>query len=293
MERWLVTGANGFLGSRIARFYQGKYEIIQAHHGNLDITDEAAVKEFVRAAAPQLVIHCAAISNTGACQENPALSEAVNVRGTVNLARACKEAGSRMIFMSSDQVYAGNRTMEPGKEENTPEPVNVYGLHKRQAEDEVMTVLPEAVCLRLPWMYDFPWRGLKSSGGLLGNILRALIQNCLLTLPVHDYRGITWAMEVVRHVEAAGTLPGGIYNFGSSNAYSTYETARAVVEMIAAGEDRNGILIPDEERFAGQPRNLRMDTEKVRRFGIEFLDTIEGFRRCFEESPEYMAGMIR
>lgn len=40
MERWLVTGANGFLGSRIMKFYQEKYEITGAHHGNLDITDE-------------------------------------------------------------------------------------------------------------------------------------------------------------------------------------------------------------------------------------------------------------
>jgi len=55
MERWLVTGANGFLGSRIMKFYQGKYEITGAHHENLDITDEAAAAEFVRAAAPQLV----------------------------------------------------------------------------------------------------------------------------------------------------------------------------------------------------------------------------------------------
>lgn len=101
MERWLVTGANGFLGSRLMKFYQEKYEITGAHHGNLDITDEAAAAEFVRAAAPQLVIHCAAISNTGTCQENPGLSEAVNVNGAVNLARACRETGSRLIFMSS------------------------------------------------------------------------------------------------------------------------------------------------------------------------------------------------
>ena len=148
MERWLVTGANGFLGSRIMKFYQGKYEITGAHHGNLDVTDEAAAAEFVRAAAPQLVIHCAAISNTGTCQENPGLSEAVNVNGAVNLARACRETGSRLIFMSSDQIYAGNRTMVPAKEENTPELVNVYGLHKRQSEEKIMAILPDSVCQR-------------------------------------------------------------------------------------------------------------------------------------------------
>ena len=215
------------------------------------------------------------------------------MNGAVNLARACRETGSRLIFMSSDQIYAGNRTMVPAKEENTPELVNVYGLHKRQAEEEIMAILPDSVCLRLPWMYDFPWRGLKSNSNLLGNLLKALIQNRPLTLPVHDYRGITWAMEVVKNIEAAGTLPAGIYNFGSGGTLSTYETARAVLVMVADGEDRSGLLIPDQERFAEQPRNLLMDTEKIRGCGIEFSDTVEGFRRCFEESPEYMTGMIR
>ena len=293
MERWMVTGANGFLGSRITEYYQDKYEITGANHGNLDITDEGAVTSFVKKARPRLVIHCAAISNTGTCQENPGLSEAVNVKGAVNLARACRETGSCLIFMSSDQIYAGNRTMEPGKEENTPEPVNVYGLHKRQAEDEIMAILPEAVCLRLPWMYDFPWRGLKSNSNLLGNLLKSLIHNRPLTLPVYDYRGITWAMEVVKHVEAAGALPGGVYNFGGGNTLSTYETAGKVLAMVTEGEDRSGLLIPDRERYAGQPRNLLMDTEKIRGFGIIFTDTVEGFQRCFEESPEYMLGLIR
>ena len=61
--------------------------------------------------------------------------------------------------------------------------------------------------------------------------------------------------------------------------------------MVADGEDRSGLLIPDQERFAEQPRNLLMDTEKIRGGGIEFSDTVEGFRRCFEESPEDMTGM--
>ena len=73
MERWMVTGANGFLGSRITEYYQDKYEITGANHGNLDITDEGAVTSFVKKARPRLVIHCAAISNTGTCQSGQSM----------------------------------------------------------------------------------------------------------------------------------------------------------------------------------------------------------------------------
>lgn len=61
MERWMVTGANGFLGSRITEYYQDKYEITGANHGNLDITDEGAVTSFVKKARPRLVIHLSLI----------------------------------------------------------------------------------------------------------------------------------------------------------------------------------------------------------------------------------------
>lgn len=292
-QRWLITGTGGFLGARLAAYYGEKHEIVGVGRKDLDITDEAAVLAFVEAVRPDAVIHCAAISNTGTCQKDPEQSEMVNVRGTVNLAKACRRADSRLIFMSSDQVYAGNLKQEPGKEDETPEPVNVYGKHKKQAEEEAMAVLPDTVCLRLPWMYDFPVRGLKSSGGLLGILTKALIQNLPVSLPIHDYRGITWGMEVVMRMEQAAFLPAGVYNFGGENSLSTYETARAVLPLLLDGRERDGLLIPDTERFAGQPRNLRMNTEKLKNCGIEFPDAVESFCRCFAECPEYMTGMIR
>lgn len=293
MQRWMITGASGFLGSRLVAYYEKNHEIIEVGHENLDIADEEAVRAFVEEARPEAVIHCAAISSTGVCQNDPKRSEMVNVNGTVNLAKACRRAGSRLIFMSSDQVYAGNLSPEPGREDETPEPVNVYGKHKKRAEEEAMAILPGTVCLRLPWMYDFPVRGMRSSGGLLGILLKALVKNQPVRLPSHDYRGITWAMEVVERMEAAVRLPGGIYNFGGDNPLSTYETAEAVLPLLLEGAKREGILEPDTERFADQPRNLRMDGEKLRSFGIEFPDAVEGFQRCFEKNPEYLASMLR
>ena len=292
MAKWLITGPEGFLGSRLADYYKEKYEVAGAGHKDLDITDADSVLRYMESIRPAVVIHCAAISSTGLCQEEPELSERVNYRGTVNLAAACAKTGSRLVFMSSDQIYAGNTTGKPNREEEEYV-VNVYGRHKRQAELEALSILPETVCLRLPWMYDFPIRGKKSGSGLLNNLLKALVRNEPVKLPVHDYRGITWAYEVIEKVEAAAGLPGGVYNFGSGNERSTYETAVIFLHTLLGNQDRDGLLIPDEERFADRERNLTMDTGKIAAHKICFPDTAEGFNRCLRKNPEYVEAMIQ
>ena len=82
-RRLLITGAGGFLGSRICEYFSGRdgYEAVGVTHRELDIEDFVAVSAFVKAIRPDYVLHCAAISNTGACERNPVLSEKVNVRG--------------------------------------------------------------------------------------------------------------------------------------------------------------------------------------------------------------------
>ena len=165
-KKIMITGAEGFLGGRIAAYYEGRYEIIRAGHGDLDITDEGSVAEYLNGKNPDVVIHCAAVSNTRTCEENPGLSEAVNLKGPVNMAKGCKENGSRLLFMSSDQIYAEAAWKEPIRKRMKSLLSNVYGTHKKQAEYEILQILPHGICLRLSWMYDFPVRGLKSSSNL-------------------------------------------------------------------------------------------------------------------------------
>jgi dTDP-4-dehydrorhamnose reductase len=291
-KKIMVTGSDGFLGGRIAAYYEMDYDVIRVSHGDLDITDEEAVGEFIKDKSPDVVIHCAAISNTRVCEENPALSEVVNRRGSVNMAKACRENGSRLLFMSSDQIYGGSRQKGPNKETDEIPLINVYGTHKKQAEDEILEILPDGICLRLSWMYDFPVRGLKSSANLLVNLLRAMVQNHPIKLSVSDYRSITWVQEVVKNIEPAMSLPGGIYNFGSESTLSVYEIGSRVFQMLDKSGNRGNFVIPDETGAGNNPRNLTMDMGKLKAHGIGFSETVEGFSKCLDASPEYVHPLI-
>lgn len=281
-KRILITGAGGFLGSRLFEYFKDRegVEAIGVTHRELDIVDSLAVSAFIKAIQPNVVLHCAAISNTGHCEENPKLSDTVNVRGTANVAKACRENGSRMVFMSSDQIYTGTDSLEPNREGEEHRPQNVYGKDKKRAENAMLTCMKDGIALRLSWMYDYPTENRVGSSNLLANILKAAKEGASLSFPVNDYRGITYVWEVVKNMEKAMELPGGIYNFGSENRMNAYDTA---VMFAGAAAGNGGLIKKDMERFAASPRNLAMNTEKIKKQGILFSDTAEGLKLCLEE----------
>lgn len=272
----LLTGGSGFLGRRAAACFEKLgFQVLSPSHRELDMTDGAAVRSWFRENKPEAVLHTAAISDTGLCQRNPEWTETVNVAGSVNLAHCCRAFGGRLVLCSSDQVYSGSLLPGPHREEEPVSPNNVYGNQKLRAEQRCLEILPETVCLRLSWMYStvrFP--------GEHGHFLTALKAALAdpqqpLTWPVHDRRGITDVDAVVKNLPSALELPGGVYNFGSENNANPYETVKEILTALSMTEAL-ARLVPNEEAFAESPRDISMDTAKIRKAGIFFPTTREG-----------------
>ncbi len=215
------------------------------------------------------------MSNTGYCEQHPEESHRVNVQGTVRIAKACKLTGAKLIFMSSDQVYNGTPLLGPLKEDDALQPVNIYGLHKLEAEQRAQRNLPESVGLRLTWMYDVPESSMKLNSNLLVNLQKALDEGSVLRVATHEYRGVTNVWEVVWNMEKTFSLPGGIYNFGSGNSLDSYTLHLKAANLMGL-KDSSTWILPDEERFREQARNLTMDCSRIGTYGIHFSNSIEG-----------------
>lgn len=275
MKKILITGSSGFLGSRLALHLKDTYELFLPTHGELNVSREEAVRTYLEECQPDLVIHCAALSNTSYCEQHRDKSHRVNVQGTVRVAKACKLTGAKLVFMSSDQVYNGTPMLGPLKEEEVLQPVNIYGQHKLECEQRTQWNLPDSVGLRLTWLYDLPGSRLKQNSNILVNLQKAYNEGNTIEVATHEYRGVTYVWDVVRNIEKAFSLPGGIYNFGSENSLNSHALHLKAAELMGLKQFSEWIL-PDEDRFREEPRNLTMDGTLIRQHGIRFLDSIEG-----------------
>lgn len=274
-KRLLVTGASGFLGSRIVSFYgkqvQYRYDVYAPTHKEMEITERESVAQAFCRFRPDYVAHCAAVSDVGACEKEPERSWKINVGGSRNIAEVSARYHAKCLIASSDQVYFGSHKKEPHREDEALHPQNVYGREKLGAEEQCLDVNPECVLLRLSWMYDVRTVREKEHGDFFRTL--ALKRKAMepLEYPVYDRRGITDVNEVVGNLEKAFALKGGVYNFGSPNDRNTYETVRALFEAL---EWDTAWLVKNEESFAGEPRNLSMDLNKIQEHGIFFRLTV-------------------
>ena len=281
MSKVIITGAQGFLGVRLASYLQEKYEVKACSHSDLDITDVQRVLEVLQGFQPNFVIHCAAISDTGYAQQHPEESAKINVEGTVNVAKACAAVGAKLIYMSSDQVYNGTAMLGGLSEFSPLAPVSVYGQHKLAAEDGVRAITGDAVGLRLSWMYDVLGSPYKLNRNILVNLQHAAETNQSISVATREYRGITNVWDVVRRIELCFELPGGVYNFGSENPYNSYETFLEIARMMDMDNLEN-LILKDTERFPEHPRNLSMDLAKLRIHGFDFPETLEGVKLALQ-----------
>ncbi|MBT9776286.1 sugar nucleotide-binding protein [Clostridium sp. MCC353] len=275
----LITGGNGFLGSRLIRRYEKCFRLYAPGRGRMDITDEEQVMREFHTFGPQAVIHCGAVSDTKACEVDRERSFQINVKGSGNIAQACRSVGAKLIFCSSDQVYSDCEEQYPHGEAKELVPTRTYARQKLEAERICAEINPDTVSLRLSWMYDRNTDLAREHGNLAASLLQHLAAGEKPSYPVFDYRSITNVWEVVDNLECALRLPAGVYNFGSENDKSTYEVASAMARALGAPE---GAVLKDHESFAKRPRNLRMDISKIQGYGIRFLTTTDGIEAAFK-----------
>lgn len=280
MQRILVTGASGFLGSRIVAHYQGKYDVYAPRHAELDITDAEMVAAKVEDLKPHIIIHCAAISDVGRCEKEPDKSWQINVDGSINIARASAAVGAKCLICSSDQVYFGEPVVMIHNETEKLEPINLYGKEKLRAEEECLRVNSQCIMLRLSWMYDISTLNKAEHGDFVRTLLAKMQAKEMLSYPLHDIRGITPVSEVIKNLEKAFSLEGGIYNFGCSNDMNTYET---VLKLFSGMGWDISCVKKNEAAFSENPRNISMSQHKINNCGIEFPSTLEGLLRSLEK----------
>ena len=150
----LITGGKGMLG-RTLQAELKDHELVVADLPEYDITKDEEFAAQVLAESPDAIIHCAAMTKVDDCETNRELAFKLNEEGSRNVALAAKMCGARLIAISTDYVFSGEPPREPWawSETDIPRPRTVYGMSKFAGEQMIQMLYPDAVILRIAWLY--------------------------------------------------------------------------------------------------------------------------------------------
>jgi len=224
-RRVLITGANGqFAKELVAHPGSANYEITALDRYGLDIGDRNAVHSTIDALAPDLVINTAAYTAVDQAESERELAFMVNGEGPANISEALAGSDSRLIHISTDFIFDGNKT-EPYKIDDTASPINVYGQSKLVGEQAVQRLLPErAIIVRSSWIYS------RYGKNFVGTMLRLMQLKDSLSV-VSDQTGApTWARNLAAATWklAGSSEKNGVYHYSDNGTASWFDFAQAI-----------------------------------------------------------------
>lgn len=231
MTKVLVTGAKGMLGQDLCPVLEDNgYEVFETDVDILDITDPECTEKVFSEQKPDIVIHCAGYTNVDKAEEDYETAKIVNVVGTENIAKACKKHNAIMVYISTDYVFDGNGNT-PYQPNNTTNPINKYGLTKRDGETAVTNNLEKYYICRTSWLYGHHGKNFVETMLSLASKPELKVVDDQVGCP-------TWTVDLSNAiVEVLQTKPYGIYHTCGGGSTSWYGFAKEIFKL--AGLDVN------------------------------------------------------
>jgi dTDP-4-dehydrorhamnose reductase len=281
-----VVGARGMLGRDVVRELDALGLAHVDSDLDCDIADAAAVERFAQAQPLDWILNCAAYTAVDAAEDNEAAAEAVNARGSQNLARLATQRGARLIHVSTDYVFDGEAS-SPYAEDGTPAPRGAYGRSKLHGERLLAEACAQHFVVRTAWLY-----GLHGKN-FVATMLRLMNEREVVSV-VDDQRGTpTYTRDLAAALCRFVTTDAqayGIYHYTNDGEATWFEFARAVLEL---GRTR-GLVVKDCElrpittaeypTRAIRPRYSVLSKAKLRRaLGLDIPTWEDALARYFDE----------
>ncbi|MFZ4893227.1 dTDP-4-dehydrorhamnose reductase [Plantibacter sp. Mn2098] len=228
---YLITGASGMLGHDLQDALAGR-EVTALGRAALDVTDLDAVRAAV--AGHTVVINAAAYTKVDDAESHEDDAHAVNALGAENLAIAAREAGARLVQVSTDYVFNGSATT-PYQENDPLDPISAYGRTKADGERAVRAEHPDgSYIVRTAWLYG-------QHGPNFAATMAKLARNDVSPAVVTDQVGQpTWTVDLARQIVALldANAPAGIYHGTNAGIATWFDFAQAVFAAVDVDPER-------------------------------------------------------
>lgn len=260
--RTIITGVTGQLGQAIKHVLEAQdFDVLDVPR--YDVRDHSVVQK-ISDLYPELVVHCAAMTNVDGCAKDPDAAFSVNAFGTQNVAHACLRCNAEMVYISTNEVFNG-RSDRPYREDDQPNPINPYGSSKRSGEQMAAHYLKNGLyVVRTAWVYG---------GGHMfpEKILAAADKLGELRVVTDEVSNPTYTLDLAAAVaQLVQTRAYGIYHFTNAGYCSRYEYAQEVLRL--GGRDDvpiHPITLADYSRPSVVPPFAPLANIKGAALGIE------------------------
>lgn len=272
-SRILITGVVSLLGKYLWLNLKNQHHVILTSRNSptdntfensevhlLDITNKNAVKQVIEKTKPDIIIHLASLSNIDYCESHNEEACQVNVEGTRNV---CDTSPPHLIFISSSMVFHGNNA--PYKETDEPNPVNVYGKTKTEAEKMVLQSKLPSTIIRFSTLFGYPPKNARD------NDLSLYLKQLKQTKPLHlvndrFYNPLSakTATEIIKKIIDQRLT--GIFHGGGQDRVNRYEFIKQLIQVFNLKNTPGLFSVPNDfyKHLAPRPIDVTLDTTKIK-----------------------------
>lgn len=270
MKKLVVTGGSGLLGSKIVQLAKNNFNVIPTHFRDsifsgslrLDITDKREVFQTIRKLEPDVLIHTAAETNVDKCEKEREWAWKANVEGTGNLAEICGKINAKIVYVSTDYVFDGEKGLYT--EEDKPNPINYYGLTKLMGEEAMMKHCDDHIIVRSSVLYGWDPRKLNFATWIIDSLKR---HQSIQVVDDH-FNSPTLADNLAEALlEAVKKHLSGFYHMAGSERISRYEFALRITKTFGLDSSLIKPIKMSELTtwVAKRPKDSSLSIEKARR----------------------------
>jgi dTDP-4-dehydrorhamnose reductase len=274
--RVTIFGVSGLLGKALMRESKDDSVIGLSSH-NADIRDSTRMQQVVRDTQPDWIVLAAAHTDVDGCEKNSDLAFAVNRDGAVNVAKAAKQAGVRLVFLSSDYVFDGKKCT-PYEIDDPRNPQSVYGKTKAEAEIRLLEMMPECCIARTSWLF-----------GAGGKCFPDTILKLAATRPaldvVNDQRGCpTYVNDLARAIiQLCRKNAHGIVHVTNTGDCTWFDFAKQIVHSAGLTTAVRPVSTQQMARPAPRPAYSVLSPKSLNSMCIEMPPWHDALRRYLDE----------
>ena len=274
----IIIGSTGQLGTDLMKTLKHKHEVIGLTHQDIEVTDYNSCL-ILKKHHPDVIINTAAFHKTDQCEEEPLKTFSVNAIGTRNVATISKEIGATTIFISTDYVFDGSKN-EPYKEDDTPNPINTYGISKLAGELYTKQN-PKHYIIRLASLF-----GVAGASGKGGNFVETMITKAKKneTIRVVDdmWMSPTYTKDAATAIKKIMELklPFGTYHAANRGYCTWFQFAKEIFKITDLDPAIKPIRTHQLKTKARRPRFSALKSIKLPKYDIqmrEWKEALHGY----------------